>query len=378
MKLLKYTYAVLIAGASLMAVSHTYAQQQKPHLIFLNPGTAENPFWKVFEQGIKYAALNINMDVDIRHANNSHIVLTELATEIAQSKNKPDYVIFKAYKDRSHILTDILNQARIYTMIVNNPPSAIARARLGEPRSRYPHYLGDHTPTSESNNGYELAKFLVEQARKKGFADGNGNVRFLAVTGHTGDTVHIERFAGALRYIEEDGNVTFLQKAEAESKVDVAAKRFPKIFRRHGDIDVVWVASAGMTEGVLIVEYDKKPGRDYLLGSFDWTETILNAIQSGVIEGSMGGHFMEGAWATVLLYDHYFGYDFADEGLKKETKMSIATRETAHLLQSFLYGSGIENINFKQFSRVYNKDLSKHNMSLDVILNNLINSKITQ
>src|SRR5256885_16649643 len=47
----------------------------------------------------------------------------------------------------------------------------------------------------------------------------------------------------------------------------------------------------------------------------------MTALRTGELSALAGGHFLTGAWALVMLYDHAHGADFASEGLEQVRPM---------------------------------------------------------
>ena len=81
----------------------------------------------------------------------------------------------------------------------------------------------------------------------------------------------------------------------------------------------------GVVEG--IKELGLVPGQDIVTGGFDWSEKGVEAVVKGEIEVTMGGHYMEGAWVAVLIYDYFNGVDFKDESLRMKSNMGALTKE---------------------------------------------------
>ena len=78
--------------------------------------------------------------------------------------------------------------------------------------------------------------------------------------------------------------------------------------KRYSNIDIVWAASDGMALGVMdaISSGHSKISREsILIGGVDWTPEAIRMIQQNHIDASVGGHFMQAAWALVKIYDHH-------------------------------------------------------------------------
>ena len=58
----------------------------------------------------------------------------------------------------------------------------------------------------------------------------------------------------------------------------------------------------GAMEGV--VAAGKSPGKDVFIGGLNWDPPALDKVKDGALVTTVGGHFMIGGWALVLLYDY--------------------------------------------------------------------------
>ena len=84
---------------------------------------------------------------------------------------------------------------------------------------------------------------------------------------------------------------------------------------------------------------------------------------------TIGGHFMEGGWALVLIHDYAKGIDFVEElGVKIPTPMQALTAANVKSYQDKMHPEKWSQIDFKQFSKVYNKKLTKYDFSLETML----------
>jgi ABC-type sugar transport system substrate-binding protein len=123
--------------------------------------------------------------------------------------------------------------------------------------------------------------------------------------------------------------------------------------------------SIGIAEGAQ--EQNLLPGQDIFTGGVDWTKEGVDAVKSGIMTATMGGHFMEGGWAVVLLYDYFHGADFAEESVDMRSPMVALTKENIDAYIRFSQ-SDWEQIDFTKFSKKLNPKLKKYNFSLDAVL----------
>lgn len=94
----------------------------------------------------------------------------------------------------------------------------------------------------------------------------------------------------------------------------------------------------------------------------------MKAVADGKLVATIGGHFLEGAWAMVLLCDHYHGIDFASERIDWRSEMLPLTQETVGNYLKYFGTGHWRKIDFRRFSKFYNRDLKTYNLSLRALL----------
>jgi PAS domain S-box-containing protein len=91
---------------------------------------------------------------------------------------------------------------------------------------------------------------------------------------------------------------------------------------------------------------------------------------------SVGGHFLDGAWAAVLLYDYLNGIDFANEMLQFESPMVGITTANLKRFSPFL-SLDKQSLNFRLFSKAINQQLKLYSFDLHAIANLVTPQKIS-
>ena len=86
-----------------------------------------------------------------------------------------------------------------------------------------------------------------------------------------------------------------------------------------------------------------------------------------------GGHYVEGAWAVVLAHDYLKGQDFVDQGVIFHTPLLLVTRDNAARVRSVLERieanpNTLSQVDFSQFSKAANPNLTQYNFSLKSVL----------
>ena len=114
------------------------------------------------------------------------------------------------------------------------------------------------------------------------------------------------------------------------------------------------------------ISQGKTPGDDVFFGGCGWYTPALDMIREGTLTTSVGGHFMDGGWAMVLLHDYHHGKDFISDPI--ETKMySIDKRNVEKYSKTFVKQQW-SKIDFKKFSKVHNPHLERYDFSLEAVL----------
>jgi hypothetical protein len=105
-----------------------------------------------------------------------------------------------------------------------------------------------------------------------------------------------------------------------------------------------------------------------LTGGIDWETEGLTDIKTNKMTTSLGGHFMQGGLALVLLYDYHHGKDFVSElGTRIDMRLSALTHANIQVYHNILEDGKWDRIDFKNLSKCYNSKRSKYNFDLKEI-----------
>jgi ABC-type sugar transport system substrate-binding protein len=176
------------------------------------------------------------------------------------------------------------------------------------------------------------------------------------------------------RSIKEDGNSELVQSLYAFWLLETAAYKAFYLSKRYPDVNVYWTASDLMAIGVeqALKQRALVQGKDFLTGGVDWSLGGLDAVKQGKISTSVGGHFMDGAWALIMLYDHFNGKPLNRQNLSlHQAPMSLISSTEIDLLLPRLRSHKWDEINFRARSKVLNKDLKKYDFSPTSVLQEL-------
>lgn len=373
---LVFCFGVSSLGFSQEAASTDATKQRELDVVFVNPSSPDDDFWRSFEKFMAAAAEDLNINLEVMYSARGREPMLENVRAVARRSVKPDAIVFQSLKQNGAEAIAISNQAEIPAFLVN---AGVDYAETGNPREKYPYWIGELLPDDEQA-GYDMARLLVATAQAVGLADANGVVNILALEGTRSDGASIARVKGLQRALSELDNVHLEQVVTANWSQDVAAQKFYWLYGRYPDTHVVWCASDGMALGVIekareldILSSDNTDGRelDLLVGGVDWIVPAREAVSSKDLLLTMGGHFMDGARTLVLLRDYFDGIDFADDTTLMTSRHTPLSSVNIQAYDDYLGNAdNWHDIDFQQFSKSYNPEsaIVGYPFTLDTLL----------
>jgi len=216
----------------------------------------------------------------------------------------------------------------------------------------YPNYLAFVGPSDEQA-GYQMATTLFDAMEP----NENGEKVIGVVDGTPGTSVAIDRHAGLERALSEHPEVVVAGTVNGNFVRDESQTAFESLYQGHPDIKGVWAANGGTATGVMtaIKNAGKVPGKDILVVAMDLNPENVDAIKAGELLFDIGGHWLQGGFALVMMYDYLNGFDLpADQANVKLDLLPL----TADLIPQFEkdFPNGVPAYDFREHSRVYNPD----------------------
>lgn len=298
--------------------------------------------------------------------------LTRVRT-LVNGPDRPDYLIVTVHRAIGARVLEIAEQAGVPIFVISAGLLEKERALYGGPREHFHQWIGQMLPDDEQA-GYDLANRLLDEALRQRKVAPDGRVQLVALGGIPVDQPTIEREKGLRRAVSERGDVNLLQIVPEDWTRETAERRTPLILRRYPETTVIWAANDSMALGTIdaLPPLGREPGTDILLGGVNWSPLGLDAVGNGEMVATVGGHFLEGVWALVLLYDHHHGLDFARERVDWRSEMLPITRRNLPRCLEFLGDSQRwEAIDFRAFSKAENPGLSHYDFSFEALLDQL-------
>jgi len=333
---------------------------------FLAPSLGlEHGFYDVFTDVMKAAAGQLGIALQVVDCGKSAARMLESGSALAQSARRPDYVLLPDYLGTGQQLLPVLDGAGLRVLVLAEGFSRGARATLGEPRLKHRNWLGEILP-DDTQAGYLLARTLTRAARKRRTAE-HPKVHVGILSGDQ-SSAGLARFRGWARLKAEAPDVEQASFQYAAWERDTARSAAALMLRSRAEIDVIWAANDAMALGALDAVRDagRAPGKDVLLGGIDLSYEALVATDEGSLTVSIGGHFLDGARAILLVHDHHHGLDF--EPWSRRSPLVSATPENAGPYCRFVESRAWRAVDFTRFSRARNSGAPTPDFSLESLV----------
>ncbi|KFA90799.1 ABC transporter substrate-binding protein [Archangium violaceum] len=345
------------------AVAQALPEDRPMRVVFLNALPPGNPWRDNVLGTLRAAANDLRIELTILTVGHWPGEVLERAREVMSGPGRPDYVLLTMLRGSGVPLLELSSRTGVPVFVINSGLLPADAARLGGPRGRFPLWLGQMVP-DEVLAGRTLARLLLESSTRG--RPPRAPVRLVALEGRLEDASGLGRSEGLRQAVAGWEGAELLQQVSASWDMDVARRKAELLLLRYPGLQVLWAANDNMALGALraVEASGRRPGQDVVLGGMDWTPEALRAVHEGRMVASLGGHFLEGAWALVLLYDHHHGRDFASEGLDWRTSLLPVSRANVDAVVEWLGEGDWEAIDFRAFSKVANPALAHYDFSL--------------
>lgn len=280
-------------------------------VVFLNPGSASDPYWSSYSRFMQAAADRLGLSLQIYYTDRDTRTLGGLARKALQGGDRPDYLVFSNELNVAPEILRLSVGSGVKLLAVNNTFTADQLSILGDLRSRYPDFLGSVVANDEEG-GYLIAKRLIESQLP--LAAGQP-LEMLAFSGTNSTPVSLQREKGLYRALAQYPSVRLRQIVLGGWRRDRAYEQAQVLLKRYPAVSLIWAASDQMAFGVMdaVRETGKQPGKDVLIGTINDSTAALQALHEGRLSVVVGGHFTLGGWALVLLHD----YDLAAADMRQ-------------------------------------------------------------
>jgi ABC-type sugar transport system substrate-binding protein len=347
-------------AATLFAATAVSAAESRIEVGFLAPDNEQNEFWGGMGRFAKAVAEDLNIELRIVYQSQGEMFEKD-GRALVDGLSEDAYFITLYEDERSHRLLQAADARNIRSILINTDVLEKDREQVGKPRQKLRHWIG-HMHPDDVQAGYEIADLLFQHFERP------TAIQLIAINGHNYLQLDVDRRMGLQRRLTESPGATLHEVREGGGWHETTARAVTlDLLQKYPSVNAIWTASDTMALGAIaaVKEMGKQPGKDIVVAGVDWTSRGLEAVRSGELLGSVGGHFMEAGFALLLIYDYHHGHDFADDqGVSFKTPMvAMSQTEIRRYLEKVGPNPDWSRIDFKRLTKTHNTDLKRYDFS---------------
>ncbi|GGD79009.1 ABC transporter substrate-binding protein [Lacimicrobium alkaliphilum] len=329
------------------------AELNAVEVLFVSPSSPEDPFFSRVELYTNMAAESLNLHVETIYGGGHRIYQHQELNKRLQV-SRPDYLVLQIFSGSGEPLFELLSQypdmnvITLERLLLKDESDAI-----GLPGEKHRNWIGEiyiDNQTASRKLSRHLLKVCKEQAEK----NRNGVVGLNGFHGYEADS----REAGLKQAITAQSAFRLNQVVNAKWQRELAQQQTATLMQRYPDTSIFWSASDWLALGVSDALINGGFKQKFCIGGFDWLPEMLDAIKQQKVNASVGGHFMMGAWAMVMISDHL---NFSRRESKNynmgsvKMEMGLATRENAETVSRLLQPEFWKEVDFHRFSLTHSQ-----------------------
>ncbi|MDP3960202.1 MAG: ABC transporter substrate-binding protein [Pseudorhodobacter sp.] len=337
----KFTKGTLAGVASLFMA--TAAMAETPDIGVIVP-TLDAQFWNSYVQFMQKGADELGVNLVVLNADNKpDQMIKGLEDLVAQGV---DGIIYTPYWATAVPGLTLAKDASIPVILTDS------YADFAPQDANFPNYLAFVGP-SDRDAGKQMAEALFASLTPG--ADGKKYIA--AVNGTAGTSVAIDRRAGLQDALDAATDVILVGEVDGNFVRDTSQTVFESLWQGNPNIQGVWAANGGTATGVMaaISAAGKTPGTDIMVVAMDLNPENVDAVEQGALLFDIGGHWLQGGFALVMMYDYLNGKEIpADQANVKLGLLPLTNDRVAQFRADF--PGGVPVYDFKVHSRTYTPD----------------------
>ncbi|WAJ71904.1 ABC transporter substrate-binding protein [Catenovulum adriaticum] len=269
------------------------------NVLFINPDIKGRVFWDLTTDVAKQAADQLGINLIVKYGGGNRFSNQILLEQI---EGYYDYVVFFPHSGNAVQSFKVLSQLGIPFITLERSISQDELELLKKTSSLYPLWIGE-VFYDDAQAGALLANKLITLHRKKSQAQ----PQILAFNGDYSQTSS-NRSAGLITAAASK-QAKVLQVLHTMWKPEQAQYKLNKALKRYPNANIIWTASDQLA--IAISDQLNINRANILVGGIDWSPKAIGYVENKQLSAVVGGHFMQAAWALVLVYDHFKGVDIS-------------------------------------------------------------------
>jgi len=304
-----------------------------------------NPFWQRYVGFVKQVADQLGVQVNIVDCQNQEAKQLQDIENLIASGVKGLIVT----PQTAQVGPTIIQRARKAKI-----PIAITDRWPGIDPTKYDWdgFVGFIGP-DDQDTGYKIAKAL--------FALGKKNI--VGIVGVHGASVAEGRYAGLDKAMKENSGAKLLDAQWVGETADLGIQTMENYLAAHGDmIDGVWNYNDALATGAIKALRDAGKGdqlmnRQVAVAGMDLNPDAVDLIKQGYYFTSFGGHWLQGGFGLIMLYDYMNGKKPQPQYRVARLKLMQVTKENVDKFTKQFIDSP-PSIDARKLSRALNPSAS--------------------
>lgn len=356
---LNHPTRVIILFISLLAFTWSPAliQAQERAIALFTPRQSE--LWNNIVYFAQDAAADLDIPLIVYHAGDD---ADRMVQQVESALRRGvDGIIFSAFRNSGEKILQMADRSGVPAILIHSPILDTDH----RPRVKYKLWIGSVLPDNEKA-GTDLIQQLIEDATRRVSA----RVHILAIEGNPRDETSILRMRGLNGFLRHQEDVDHVKIVTGKWDRTIAYEQFKNHYRTHPEVNIVWCADDNMALGVVAAVKDLPIKKKIIIGGIGWDADALLAVEDDRMQVSIGGQYLEGAWAIVLMHDYLHGSDFVNESSQFKSPMVGISRAT---LGNYAPVINLDpgSIDFRQLSKVRNPALKLYQLDMQAIAEKL-------
>lgn len=271
------------------------AQAGPLRVTFVNPGSAEDDFWRTADAYARDAAAQHEVQLDVVHADRNHLAMVRLLQEVVQRQPPPDVVIVVNEREMAPAMIASAERAGVRVFLAHNPLTETQAALHGAPGERFTHWIGSFA-TDDRGGGRLLTAALLDAARATRTCprSSTGKLRILALHGDRTTPAATGRRQGLNDQLADVSDVEIAQEVWVDWDREDARYAAEVLLGRYPDACLIWAANDAIALGALegARAAGRTPGRDVLVAGLNGSAEAVAALRRGELAATVAGHFV--------------------------------------------------------------------------------------
>ena len=322
-----------------------------PKIVFVSPDPIDtkNRFWHDTIKYFNVASKSLGIDSKVIYGHANRYEYLEAVKK--GFLEKPDFLITIIFNNAVKTILESSQSTNTKILFINGKMSASESKEVGQPREKYPNWIGQFYPDDVEAGRLEL------DCLTKGKKLVKGKYKLLAVNGALDSPAAIDRAEGLNAGVKKLGfDLTdIFYGAWDESRGFLFGQKY---IDNKSDY-YFWTGSDLMAIGLSKKTDELKAHNNVHIAGIDWNHEAIDLVRNKKIDCSVGGHHLEIFYATVALYDYFNGIDFKDDlGLTFKSPFYVIDQSNADKYVKFVESA--DKVDAKKFSKAFSPKLKKY------------------